>query len=150
LQITCFVLYRWIIDELKALTLILLPLSSPIVLTDSEREGMDPLLWMKSQCLAESNATIKIVDIDNHKMLLECVLLLCQTRSAREHLRRCKTYPIIRNFDYSLPSNFAKNDEIVSTDKQNEETKSEYDVLSDVIYEIVQFLMRDEEAKHDE
>ncbi len=138
-------------NELKALTLILLPLSSPLTLTDSEREGMDPLLWMKSESLVESNGAIKIVDIDNHKMLLECVLLLCQTRSAREYLRKSKAYPIIRNFDYSLPSNAAaKNEESGSNDKQNEESKSEYDVLSDVIYEIVQFLMRDEETKQEE
>lgn len=133
-------------NELKALTLILLPLSSPLTLTDIEREGMDPLLWMKSVSLVESNGTVKIVDIDNHKMLLECVLLLCQTRSAREYLRKSKAYPIIRNFDYSLPSNTAaKNDESGS----NEESKSEYDVLSDVIHEIVQFLMRDEETKQE-
>jgi hypothetical protein len=121
-------------------------------LTDSERDGMDPLLWMKSENLVESNTSIKIVDIDTYKMLLECILLLCQVRSSREYLRKCKTYPIIRNFDYSLPSNADKKDDGDNGNKQssNEETKSEYDVLSDVIYEIVQFLMRDEETKQQE
>ena len=56
------------------------------------------------------------------KMLVECILLLCQKRSTRERLRALQVYPILRNFDY---------------ESDNQEA-------SDVIYEIVNLLVRDE------
>ena len=56
-------------------------------------------------------------------LLLECLLLLCQRRAIRNELRRRKVYPIIRNLDYVI---------------ENERA-------SEIIYELVNFLMRDEE-----
>lgn len=55
-------------------------------------------------------------------MLLESVLMLCQRRVLREELRKRKVYPIVRNLDYVI---------------EDEE-------LSAIIFEIVNFLMRDD------
>jgi hypothetical protein len=55
-------------------------------------------------------------------MLLESVLMLCQRRVLREELRKRKVYPIVRNLDYTI---------------EDEE-------LSAIIFEIVNFLMRDD------
>lgn len=55
-------------------------------------------------------------------MLLESVLMLCQRRVLREELRKRKVYPIVRNLDYAI---------------EDEE-------LSAIIFEIVNFLMRDD------
>ena len=63
-----------------------------------------------------------VSDPQLQKLLVECILLLCQQRIIRERLRALKVYPIIRNFDY---------------EHDNQEA-------SDVIYEIVQLLVRDE------
>lgn len=57
-------------------------------------------------------------------MILECLLLLCQTRNSREYLRKHKTYPIIRNLD-----------ELIS-----------HETINEKIYELVNFLVRDEET----
>ena len=62
-------------------------------------------------------------DIEILKLLLECILLLCQTRQSRSDLRIKKVYCICRNLD-----DYLENDEI-----------------SEIIYEIVNLLMRDEE-----
>jgi hypothetical protein len=64
-------------------------------------------------------------EIDIRQMLIECMLLLCQKRQIRKQLRRMKVYPIVRNLDY----------------EQNDERTSE------LILELVNFLMRDEEGE---
>ena len=64
-------------------------------------------------------------DIDIILMLLECLLLLCQSKPCRQEMRRRKVYPIIRNLD-----NIMENESINS-----------------VVYELVDFLMRDEEVE---
>ena len=56
------------------------------------------------------------------KMLLESIILLCQRRNVREELRRRKAYPVVRNLDYL----------------------QENEAVSELIYEIVNLLMRDE------
>ncbi len=64
-------------------------------------------------------------EIDIRQMLIECLLLLCQKRQIRKQLRSMKVYPIVRNLDY----------------EQNDERTSE------LILELVNFLMRDEEGE---
>lgn len=56
-------------------------------------------------------------------MLLECIVLLCQRRGIREELRKRKVYPVVRNLDI----------------------KTEDEAINTIIYEIVNFLMGDED-----
>ena len=80
---------------------------------------MDPLLWLA----AESAGKKHEAELDIVKMLLECLLLLCQRRGVREELRARKVYPIVRNLDY----------------------EQEDEGVSDLINEVVQFMIRDED-----
>lgn len=61
--------------------------------------------------------------IDTMKLLLECIVLLCQRRVIREELRKLKVYPVIKNLHTTL----------------------EDDAVSEIIYQIVDFLMGEEE-----
>lgn len=70
----------------------------------------------------QSGEKIPSGDSETQKMLVDCILLLCQQRIIRNRLRALKVYPVIRNFDY---------------EQENQEA-------SDVIYEIVNLLVRDE------
>ena len=57
---------------------------------------MDPMLWLQAEnSKKQSDPAPDIV-----KMLLECIILLCQRRGVREELRKRKVYPICRNLDY--------------------------------------------------
>ena len=47
------------------------------------------------------------------QMLLECILMLCTRRLVREELRKRKVYPIVRNFNYSLPQENEKFDSLI-------------------------------------
>jgi hypothetical protein len=58
------------------------------------------------------------------KMMLECLLLLCQRRGIREELRKRKVYPIMRNLDLKIENNEA---------------------ISTAIYEVVNLLISDED-----
>jgi hypothetical protein len=78
--------------------------------------GMDPLV------LEGGEEKVIEPDRDVRATLLETLLLFCATRSARETLRKLKTYPIVREVD------------LLETDQE----------LSEVIYKIVNFLQRDE------
>jgi hypothetical protein len=57
------------------------------------------------------------------KLLLESIVLMCQKRGMREELRKRKVYPIVKNLDL----------------------KVEDEAISGAIYEIVNFLMGDED-----
>jgi len=138
----------WILHEVRALTSILLPLVVATPFTEQERKGMDPLLWMaaaeggggeaETETREEGNGSEGRSEyeqtrtplpprheqqVDIVKMLLECLVLLCQRRGVREELRKRKVYPIVRNLDY------AQEDEGVS----------------EIINEVVQFMIRDED-----
>jgi hypothetical protein len=58
------------------------------------------------------------------KMMLECLLLLCQRRGIREELRKRKVYPVMRNLDLKIENN---------------------ETISTAIYEVVNFLISDED-----
>jgi hypothetical protein len=64
------------------------------------------------------------------KMLLECIVLLCQRRGIREQLRKLKVYTVIKNFHLKLEDLIAEADA---------------DAISNIVYEIVNFLMGDED-----
>lgn len=57
------------------------------------------------------------------KMLLECIILLCQRRGLREEMRKRGAYFVVKNLDL----------------------KTEDEGVSGAIYEIVNFLMGDED-----
>lgn len=101
------------------MTPLLLPLVGNNPFTEKEREGMEPILWMKSE---DVDKTLE-PELDIMKMLLECIILLCQKRGMREELRKRKVYPVVKNLDLKVE------DESIST----------------AIHEIVNFLMGDED-----
>lgn len=84
-----------------------------------EKVGMDPILWMQAN---NSSKTCER-DSDILKMMVECLLLFCQSRPSRDELRKRKVYPMIRNLDETIES----------------------EEISGIIYEIVNFLVRDED-----
>jgi hypothetical protein len=107
------------LNEVKVLTPLLIPLTVPTPFTDQDREGMDPTIWLQAQ-----NPDKKFEnDIEIMKMLLECIVLLCQRRGMREELRKRKVYPVVRNLDLKIDN----------------------ETISAVIYEVVNFLIQDED-----
>ena len=56
-------------------------------------------------------------------MLLECIVLLCQRRGIREELRKLKVYNVVKNFHLQV----------------------EDEKIDEIIYQIVDFLMGDED-----
>lgn len=112
-------IHWWIIHEVRVLPYIMLPIIVATPFTDMEKDGMDPLLWLN----AENPAKKWESEMDILIMLLECVILLCQKRGIREELRKRKVYPMCRNLDYL----------------------QEDEGVSNLILEIVNFLMRDED-----
>jgi len=84
---------------------------------------MDPILWMQ----ASNPDKLPEQDPEVLKMLIECLVLLCQEKSSRDILRKRKVYYICRNLDETL---------------DNEEVNA-------LIYEVINFLMRDEESEND-
>ena len=73
--------------------------------------------------LAEDESKRPDSDINIVIMLMECVVLLCQTRIIRNILRKEKVYYVCRNTDYYL----------------------ENDRVNDIMHDIVNFLERDED-----
>lgn len=155
-------IHWWMVNELNIVTPLLMTLVRASIgsepLTEAEKVGMDPILWMKAAACDSTNSGIVYKDISTEKeeclrMVLESILLLCQTRPIREDLRKKKVYVIVRNFDYTIPS--AKEEDIgaavdstalTTTTGTTGTTESNKTVtLSDLIFEIVQFMMRDEE-----
>jgi len=115
-------IHWWMVHELKLLTPLVIPLIVNTPFTDDEKTGMDPLIWMN----AEIPDKKKDNDDDIIKMLLECIILLCQKRAMRDYIRKCKIYPVVRNLDY---------------DQSNED-------ISSIIFEIVNFIYRDEDPNN--
>ena len=114
----------WFVQEVKILPTLLLPLVAPTPFTEQEKKGMDPLVWMQ----AEDPNRRPESDLDVVKMLLECIVLLCQRRVIRQELRAKKVYPVVRNLDLFL----------------------EDEGVNDVVVQIVDFVIRDEEEGAEE
>lgn len=109
---------------MNILSSLLLPLVVATPFTEREKEGMDPLLWIQ----AENPLRQCEPEVDIIKMLMEGLILLCQTRRIRQELRAKKVYVICRNHDYA----------------------SEDDGVHDLMQEIVNFLERDEDVHQTE
>jgi len=109
----------WMLNELKVTTTLLYPCVVNTEITEVEKVGMDPVLWMAA---ADPKKTHE-PKVDILHMILESFILLCQVRAGRDSLRKLRIYPICRNLDY----------------EQTDEKASE------LILEIVNFMHRDEE-----
>mmetsp|Transcript_27805 Transcript_27805/g.26623 ORF Transcript_27805/g.26623 Transcript_27805/m.26623 type:complete len:399 (-) Transcript_27805:51-1247(-) len=112
-------IHLWMLHEIDVVPYIMLPMVVATPLTEMEKKGMEPKLWIS----AENPAKKWEPEIDILMMLLECIILLCQKRGIREELRKKNVYPICRNLDYL----------------------QEDEGVSNLILEIVNLLMRDED-----
>ena len=95
---------------------------------DADRKGMDPPIWLSAEDASKQHEQ----EADILKMLIECVLLLCNRRPLREELRKRKVYAVIRNLDLAA----ADNEEL-------------HEFVGDPIREIVDFLCGDEEPEEE-
>lgn len=111
----------WALHEAKILPHVLYPLVVATPFDDEDKEGMDPRIWMAAE---DKNKKYE-PDVGVRKMLLECLVLLCQKKPQRDDLRKWKVYPVCKNLDL----------------------EQEDEGVSEVILDIVNFLMRDEEGE---
>mmetsp|Transcript_50634 Transcript_50634/g.100035 ORF Transcript_50634/g.100035 Transcript_50634/m.100035 type:complete len:322 (+) Transcript_50634:26-991(+) len=114
-------IHWWMVVDLKVVDEIALPLVVGIPFTEMERKNMNPILWLQ----AEVPDRVYEPELDIMKMLLECIVLLCQRRGIREELRKLRVYCVVKNLDL----------------------KVEDEGISAIIYEIVNFLMGDEDQE---
>ncbi len=108
----------WMVHEAKIMYHLLFPLVPSVPFEEKDKAGMDPRLWVA----AEDDKKVFEPNITVRKMLLECIVLLCQKKDMRNTLRKMKVYPIVRNLDL----------------EQEDES------INEVIVDIVNLLMRDE------
>ena len=97
--------------------------SAPMITKESERRNTNVLIedtTDKSDLPMNTAPFEREYDISN--MILECIILLCQTRIIRTELRSRQVYVICRNYDIEVNQ----------------------DRISELMNEIVQLLMRDE------
>eukprot|EP01032_Pedospumella_encystans_P020656 gene20656-23462_t len=115
-------IHWWMIVDAKVVDTIALPLVVAVPFTEMEKVGMNPLWWL----LASDPERLPEPDLEIMRMLLECIVLLCQRRGLREELRKRKVYNVVKNLD----------------------TKCEDERVSELIYEIVNLLMGDEDPSN--
>lgn len=115
--------HPWLLQELGAVGHLLLPLAGPEELAPEEREGMDP--WLLARLGPDKE---REPDLEVRRSLLGALQLLCTDKASRQFLRKRRAYPIIRNYDTS------------ESDEAN----------SEVAFNIVNFLVRDEEQGDNE
>ncbi|OQS02918.1 hypothetical protein THRCLA_04761 [Thraustotheca clavata] len=94
-------------------------LAGPEPLEIDEKNGMNAMVL---ECLGPKKK--RESDVQVRQAAVECLLLLCASRNGRNILRQRKVYPIVRNA-HLVESN---------------------DEVSDQIYKLVDFLIRDEEG----
>lgn len=105
-------------DQLDLPSKMMYLLAGPEALDDDEKIGMHPDVYNQGdQKKRETDSQVRLAAVD-------CLLLLCTTRNGRTDLRRKKVYPIVRNAHLV---------------ESNEE-------ISEQIYKLVDFLIRDEEG----
>lgn len=94
-------------------------LAGPELLDEDDKLGMHPSVYrLGEKKKREQDKQVRLAAVD-------CLLLLCTTRSGRTDLRRKKVYPIVRNAH------------LVEPDED----------IGDQIYKLVDFLIRDEEGE---
>lgn len=108
----------YLCDQLDIPTHMMVLLSGPEELDEDDKLGMNPVVYnQRNRKKREHDRLVRLAAVD-------CLLLLCTTHAGRKLLRRKKVYPIIRNAH------------LVEADEE----------ISDQIYKLVDFLIRDEEG----
>ena len=109
----------WMLNVVKIVSPLLMPLAGPEELDLDEKRGMDPDLWLQGpDKLRDDDSTTRL-------HCVESILLLCATgRKSRETLRLARTYVVLKYADMV----------------------EELESISDRINECVQYLRRDEEG----
>mmetsp|Transcript_16616 Transcript_16616/g.21562 ORF Transcript_16616/g.21562 Transcript_16616/m.21562 type:complete len:413 (+) Transcript_16616:15-1253(+) len=113
--------HDWLLYDIEIVGHLLLPLSGPEPLLESERDGLLPMILNELE--KQGNNKKREDDIETRKSLLNAIHLLCTSKISRQFLRKVRAYPIIRNMDN------------VENESDNKE----------IIFNIVNFLIRDEE-----
>jgi hypothetical protein len=118
--------HDWLLHEVGIVGHLLLPLAGPEPLTEAERDGL--LEMVKEVLDKEGSNKVRENDDATKEAILNALYLLCTSKVSRQFLRRVRAYPIVRNLD------------LVETNEKNKE----------IIYNIVSFLIRDEEEGDNE
>lgn len=118
--------HEWLLHEVRVDNHLLLPLAGPEPLTAAERDGMDP--WLRERLDAAGPGKEREPDAEVRRSLLGALQLLCTEKASRQFLRKRRAYPLIRNYDQS------------ETDEAN----------SEIAFNVVNFLVRDEEQGDNE
>ena len=108
------------LHEVKILSFILPPIvthESPF--SEKEKAKLDPRIWMQ----ADNPDKQLDPDLEVVKMVLECLVLLCQRRVMREELRKMHVYFVVKNLATEV---------------------LDHDPLTDLIQQIVDLLMGEE------
>ena len=109
----------YLVEELKILTYLLPLLITNTPFTAKEKIGLTPLFAI----MAENPDQKPDSDVLCLTMIMEIIVLLCQTRIMRQMLRNMKVYSICRNLDYYLMN----------------------DRINEIMHDIVNFLERDDD-----
>jgi hypothetical protein len=118
--------HDWLLHEVGVVAHLLLPLAGPEPLKIDELDGMEPLLKEALESLGERK--VREADDETKMSLCSALHLLCTSKNSRQYLRRFRAYPIIRNFDLAETS----------------------EPIKEVVYNIVQFLITDEQEGDNE
>lgn len=79
-------------QTVDVVTHLLLPLAGPDRYAAGEKEGMHPTLY------AQGHRKEREGDSHTRRLLVEALALLAVTRAGREHLRRARSYPVVKTF----------------------------------------------------
>ena len=118
--------HTWLLHEIGILSHLLLPLAGPEELAPDERDNMEELLLSTLDRVGTEK--IREPDEETRGSLLNAVHLLCTEKASRQYLRSHRAYPIIRNLDMAESS----------------------ESLKEIAFNIVNFLVRDEEEGDNE
>lgn len=118
--------HSWLLHEVGIVPRLLLPLAGPEPLDGVEREGMDA--WLLEQLDIAGEKKEREPNVDVRKTLLGAIQLLCTEKASRQALRKSRAYPIIKNCDTAEPDEKAK----------------------EIAFNIINFLVRDEEEGDNE
>lgn len=118
--------HDWLLSEVGVVPRLLLSLAGPEPLDAPEREGMDP--WLLQRLDEAGPNKVREPDPEVRRSMLGAIQLLCTEKASRQHLRRGRVYPIVRNLD------------------QVEDNKE----VAEIAFGIINFLVRDEEEGDNE
>lgn len=116
----------WLLREVGILSYLLLSLAGPEKLEQEERDGMEQTLLDELDRVGD--AKVREPDEETRGSLLNAVHLLCTEKASRQYLRSRRAYPIIRNLDVAEQS----------------------EPLKEIAFNVVNFLVRDEEEGDNE